>query len=144
MSKDIKVFVGSCFHCIASDPGETIPRPRGEALHASNPNEVIHFEYLYMGPSFDDAKYVMIVTDDYSNKIWLKQCKNADADSAAAVLIEWFAAFGMALQRVSEQCSHLDNTAMADIQKQLGTNNHFTTGTVRGQMIQSKLSISKS
>jgi Integrase zinc binding domain len=50
MSKDIKVFVGSCFHCIASAPGETTPRPMGEALHASKPNEVIHFDYLYMGP----------------------------------------------------------------------------------------------
>jgi Integrase zinc binding domain len=30
MSKDIKVFVGSCFHCIASAPGETTPRPMGE------------------------------------------------------------------------------------------------------------------
>jgi hypothetical protein len=34
-------------------------------LHASKPNEVIHFDYLYMGPSVDDAKYVLIVKDDY-------------------------------------------------------------------------------
>jgi hypothetical protein len=93
MSKDIKVFVGSCFHCIASAPGETTPRPRGEDLHASKTNEVSHFDHLYMGPSVDDAKYVLIVKDDYSNYVLLKQCKNADADSAAAVLIEWFAAF---------------------------------------------------
>jgi hypothetical protein len=67
MSRDIKVFVGTCFRCIASAPGETTPRPRGEALHASKPNEVIHFDYLYMGPSVDDAKYVLIVKDYYSN-----------------------------------------------------------------------------
>jgi hypothetical protein len=127
MSKDIKVFVGSCFHCIASAPGETTPRPRGEALHATKPNEVIHFDYLYMGPSVDDAKYVLIVKDDYSNYVWLKQCKNADADSTAAVLIEWFAAFGVAQQWVSDQGSHFKNNVMADIQKQLGTNHHFTT-----------------
>jgi hypothetical protein len=41
-NKDIKVFVCSCFHCIASAPGETTPIPMGEALHASKPNEVIH------------------------------------------------------------------------------------------------------
>jgi hypothetical protein len=76
MSKDIKVFVGSCFHCIASAPGETTPRPMGEALHASKPNEVIHFDCLYIVPSVDDVKYVLIVKDDYSNYVWLKQCKN--------------------------------------------------------------------
>jgi hypothetical protein len=59
MGKDIKVFVGSWFHCIASAPGETTPRPMGEALHASKPNEVIHFDYLHMDPSVDDDKYVL-------------------------------------------------------------------------------------
>jgi hypothetical protein len=43
------------------------------------------------------------------------------------VLIEWFAAFGVAQQWVSDQGSHFKNTVMADIQKQLGTNHHFTT-----------------
>jgi Integrase core domain/Integrase zinc binding domain len=129
MSKDIKVFVGSCFHLIASAPGETTPRPRGEALHASKLfNEVIHFDYLYMSPSVDDAKYVLIVKDDYSNYVWLKQCKNTDADSTAAALIEWFAAFGVAHQWISDQGSHFQNTVMAAaIQKKLGTNHHFTT-----------------
>jgi Integrase zinc binding domain len=46
MSKDITVFVGSCFHCIANDPGQNTPRPMGKALHASKPNEIIHFDYL--------------------------------------------------------------------------------------------------
>jgi Integrase zinc binding domain len=67
ISKYIKVFVGSCFHCIASAPGETTQRLMGEALHPSKPNEVIHFDYLYMGPSVYDLKYVLIVKDDYSN-----------------------------------------------------------------------------
>jgi uncharacterized protein YcbX len=114
VSKDIKVFVGSRFHCIASAQGETTPRPRGEALHAFKPNEIIHLDYLYMGPSVDDTKYVLIAKDDYSNYVWLKQCKNVDADSTAAVLIEWFAAFGVAQQWVSDQGSHFKNAVMAN------------------------------
>jgi transposase InsO family protein len=80
-----------------------------------------------MGPSVDDVKYVLIVKDDYSNYVWLKQCKNADAYSSAAVLIECFAAFGVAQKWVSDQGSHFKNKVMTDIQKQLGTNHHFTT-----------------
>jgi Integrase zinc binding domain len=87
MRKHVNVFVGSCFHCIASASGETTPRQRGEALHASKSNEVIHSDYLYMGPSVNDAKYVLIVKVVYSKYVWLKQCKNADATSTAAVLI---------------------------------------------------------
>jgi hypothetical protein len=115
MSKDIKVFVGSCFHCIASAPGETTQTPMGEALHASKSNEVIHFDYLYMSPSFHDVKYVLIVKDDCSNYVWLEQCKNAEAYSTAAVLIEWFAAFGVAQQWVSVQDSHFKNKLMTNI-----------------------------
>jgi hypothetical protein len=51
-----------------------------------------------MGPSTDDAKYVLIVKDDYSSYVWLKQCKKADPDSTVSVLIERFAAFGVAPQ----------------------------------------------
>jgi transposase InsO family protein len=103
------------------------PRPRGEAFHATKPKDVIHFNFVYVIPSVDDAKYVLIVKDDYSNYVLLKQCKNADADSTTAILIEWFAEFGVAKQWVSEQGSHFKNTVMADIQKHLGTNHHFTT-----------------
>jgi RNase H-like domain found in reverse transcriptase/Integrase zinc binding domain len=134
-SKDVKIFVGSCFHCIASSPGETTPRPRGEALRAIKPNEVIHFDYLYMGKSVDDAEFVLIVKDDFSNYVWLKKCKHADADSAVPVLIEWFAAFGVAPQWVSDQGSHFKNQVMTEEQKQLGTKHH----TLCGRMAQLKL-----
>jgi Integrase zinc binding domain len=87
MSNDVKVFAGSCFHCIASAPGETTPRPL-ETLHATKPNEVIQFDYLYMSLSVDDSKYVLIVKFDYSSYVWFKQCKKADADSTVSVPIE--------------------------------------------------------
>jgi hypothetical protein len=38
-------------------------------MHATKPNEVIHFDYLYMGKSVDDAEYVLIVKDDVSNYV---------------------------------------------------------------------------
>jgi transposase InsO family protein len=80
-----------------------------------------------MGSSTDGAKYVLIVKDDYSSYVRLKQCKKADADSTVSVLIEWFAVFGVAPQWVSDQGSHFKNHVMMDVQKQLGTNHHFTT-----------------
>jgi transposase InsO family protein len=96
-------------------------------MHATKPNEIIHFDNLYMGKSVDDAEYVLIVKDDFSNSVWLKQCKHADADSTASVLIKWFAAFGVAPRWVSDQGSHFKNQVMTKVQKQLCTKHHFTT-----------------
>jgi hypothetical protein len=77
---------------------ERVPKGYISHRHASKPDEVIHFDYLYMVSSFDDVKCVLIVKDDYSNYVCLKQCRNADAYSTAAVPVEWFAAFGVAQQ----------------------------------------------
>jgi Integrase core domain len=85
-------------------------------LHATKPNEVIHFDYLYMGKPVDDAEYVLIVKEDFSNYVWLKQCKHADADSTVSVHTEWFAAFGVATQWVSDQGSHFKNQVMTELQ----------------------------
>jgi Integrase core domain len=72
-------------------------------------------------------KYVLIVKDDYRNYVWLMQCKNADADSTAAVLIEWFAAFGVAPHWVSDRGSHFKNQVMTEVKRQLGASHLFTT-----------------
>jgi transposase InsO family protein len=45
----------------------------------------------------------------------------------SSLLIAWFAAFGVAAQWVSNQGSHFKNQVMTEVQKQLGTNHHFTT-----------------
>jgi Integrase zinc binding domain len=48
MAKDVKVFVQNCFHCAATIPRNKVPRPLGTQLHATKPNEILHFEFLYI------------------------------------------------------------------------------------------------
>eukprot|EP00171_Calliarthron_tuberculosum_P001128 IDg1128t1 len=50
MATDIDLFVRHCIHCVVSRTGETIPRPLGSALHGQYPNDVLHCDYLYVGP----------------------------------------------------------------------------------------------
>jgi hypothetical protein len=38
MDKDVKVFVQNCLHCVATIPGDKVPRPLGTQLHATKPN----------------------------------------------------------------------------------------------------------
>jgi hypothetical protein len=46
MDKDGKVFVQNCMHCVSSASGEKISRPLGTQIHATRPNEILHFGFL--------------------------------------------------------------------------------------------------
>jgi hypothetical protein len=56
MAKDVKVFVQNCLHCVATIPGDKVPRPPGTQLHATKPKEILHFDFLYIEFS-RDGKY---------------------------------------------------------------------------------------
>ena len=57
--------------------GDVVPRPLGETVHETAPNEVVHFDYLNVGGSGPQAsqglpedggfRYVLIIINDLSN-----------------------------------------------------------------------------
>ena len=66
LKEDVQTFCNTCLHCRSTIGGDRTPRPFGEALHASLPNEIIHFDFLYMGPSEKCYKYLLLIKDDLS------------------------------------------------------------------------------
>jgi hypothetical protein len=40
MAKDVKVFAQHCLHCVATIPGDKVPRFLGTQLHATKPDEI--------------------------------------------------------------------------------------------------------
>ena len=72
MKSDISVFCYTCLHCQSTIGGLRIPRPLGHTLHADKPNNLIHFDFLYMYPGEGDMKYVLIIKDDHSSYIMLE------------------------------------------------------------------------
>jgi hypothetical protein len=80
MAKDVKVFVQNCLHCVATIPRDKVPRPLGTQLHATKPNEILHFDYLYIGLSRDGKyQYLLLLKDDLSGYLWLVPCRTVDA-----------------------------------------------------------------
>ncbi len=53
LDNDVDQLVRRCLHCIVSRSGKLISRPLSHALHAERPNEVVHMDFLYMGPGVD-------------------------------------------------------------------------------------------
>jgi Integrase core domain/Integrase zinc binding domain len=128
MAKDVKVFVQNCLHCVATIHGDKVPRPLGTQLHAITPNEILHFDFLYIGLSRDGKyQYLLLLKDDLSGYLWLVPCRMADAAATVDALIRWFAVFGVVLLWISDRGSHSKNEVVQRVQKELKAKNHSTT-----------------
>ena len=66
-------FVRQCLHCADTRSGDVVPRPPGETVHGTAPNEVVHFDYLHVGGSGPQAsqglpenggfRYILVIMD---------------------------------------------------------------------------------
>jgi transposase InsO family protein len=125
---DVKVFVQNCLHCVATIPGDKVPRPLGTQLYATKPNEIIHFGFLIIGMSRDGKyQYLLLLKDDLSGYLWLVPCRTADAAATVDALMRWFAVFGVVLLWISNRGSHFKNEVVRRVQKELKAKHDFTT-----------------
>lgn len=126
MSQDVKNFVKSCLHCVATATGTVVPRPLGHALHASKPNQLLHFDFCFMSTGDNGVTYVLVLKDDFSGFVWLVSCKEANSEATADALISWFSSFGVVTQWVSDQGTHFKNQLVKLLCQKLKSRHHFT------------------
>jgi hypothetical protein len=126
LKADVKNFVTACLHCMVVD-GESIPRPWGEALHATKPNELIHFDWLSLPGSDEGLKYILVIKDDMSGFVRLHPSTNATAAETAAAMMEWFGLFGVVKTWVSDSGSHFKNEVITKMGRLFGAHHHFVT-----------------
>ena len=124
---DIKTFVNKCLHCQSTKGQIRVTREHAHTLHASKPNEILHFDYLYMSEGEQNWKYILILKDDFSSFVWLVKTRTCDTDSAVQALKDWITTFGAPKTWVSDQGSHFKNEVMAKLAATLGTRHHFTS-----------------
>jgi len=109
IDQDVREFINLCFHCIVTRTGKKIPRPLMSTLHASRPNEILHFDYIYMGQSSSDLKYGLVLKDDFSGYVWLLPFSTCDAISTADGLSKWINTFTVMDWWCSDRGSHFKN-----------------------------------
>lgn len=126
MDSDIKAFVHSCLHCLATHPAKVIPRPLGHGLHASKPNKLLHFDFCFMTPGEEGLKYVLILKDDHSGYVWLQACSDTTAETAASTFLKWFTTFGTVHQWVSDRGPHFKNELVKHLRESTKAHHHFT------------------
>jgi hypothetical protein len=80
MAKDVKVFVPNYLHCVATIPGDKVPRPLGMQLLAAKTSEILHFDFLYIGLSrVGMYQYLILLKYDLSGYLWLGPYRTVDA-----------------------------------------------------------------
>jgi len=115
--EDVRSFISSCLLCVLGKSGNKIPRPLSTTIHACKPNEVIHFDYLFLGENDKEQKYVLVVKDDLSGYCWLEPSASACSEHTAEVLARWMRIFTTPSIWVSDQGSHFKNEVLEYLAK---------------------------
>ncbi|KAF0735458.1 hypothetical protein Ae201684P_022368 [Aphanomyces euteiches] len=123
---DVKSFVSACLHCMVVD-GESMPQPWGEALHATKPNGLIHFDWVSFPQAANGVKHVLVIKDDMSGFVRLHASSTATSAETAAALMEWFSLFGVVKTWVSDCGSHFKNEVIDAMRRMFGAHHHFVT-----------------
>lgn len=109
MRRDAEDYVVECILCPLSKSGSKIPRPLALTLHGERSNQVIHFDYLFVGSSTAGKMYTLIVKDDIRGYCWLEPFIHATAAHAAQILARWIRKVSPPEFWVSDQGSHFIN-----------------------------------
>jgi RNase H-like domain found in reverse transcriptase len=87
LKADVDKFMASCLLWKLSQGGEAVPVPHAETIHTDEPSRILHFDYLYLGPSRSVERYCLIFKDDATAYVWLFACKKADAATTVQALM---------------------------------------------------------
>lgn len=67
LAEDVRAFVCACSHCLPTFGGKKITRPFSPAVHSTNPNDLLQFDYIDFRDSKKGEKYVLMLRDDHSD-----------------------------------------------------------------------------
>lgn len=126
MRSDVTEFVKQCIHCMVGKGGSKVPRPLSETLHGTLPNQVVHFDYLFMGHGINDMKYLLVIKDDISSYCWLCPSQMANSEHTAKELSRWIQTFTAMDCWVSDQGSHFKNMVLKGLAEDYKIRHHFT------------------
>lgn len=127
LHNDVSAFCNGSPHCVTTSGGIRLPRPYIHRMHAEKSNELLHVDYLYIGDGEEGLKYILILTDYFSNYVWVRCTKTCGAETTVQDLLEWFATFALVPTWNSEQESHFKNELLTYLASALHTKHNVTT-----------------
>eukprot|EP00918_Siedleckia_nematoides_P090338 GHVU01198592.1.p1 GENE.GHVU01198592.1~~GHVU01198592.1.p1 ORF type:complete len:894 (+),score=71.71 GHVU01198592.1:1173-3854(+) len=126
MANDIAQFCRECIHCMRGASDWVVPRPLGETMMATRPNEIVHVDYLTMDTATTGERYLLIVKCNYTGLVRLIECTRANAESTAKALSEWCRYYTPPEWLVSDGGSHFKNEVLELLTEQFHIKHHIT------------------
>lgn len=125
---DVQQFCKLCLHCAVADSREIVPRPFGEQMHATERNEILHYDFIHIGTAWAEPhyKYMLVIKDDYSGYINLYPAISPDHEVVVDSLLNWYSLFGISLIHISDRGSHFKNKVITSLNERLRVKHHFT------------------
>ena len=123
---DVRYFLRACSHCLSTVAGVKVPCPFDPAVHGTQANDLLQFDYIELGPSTEGSKYVLMLRDDHSDYKWFFAFPDTSAENAAHAIIDWCAAFGVPNGLMSDGPTHFKNETVRSVCKNLKVPHHFT------------------
>ena len=131
----MRALVRQCLHCADTRSGDVVPRPLDETIHGTAPNEVVHFDYLYVGENGPQAsqglsedggfRYIFAIMDDLSNFVSMEPVEVCTAETTAASLLTWCKTLEVPRVWVSDTATHFKNAISARLREALRVDHQF-------------------
>ncbi|GMF42754.1 unnamed protein product [Phytophthora fragariaefolia] len=112
-------FLASCLLCHHVNGGEVVPRPWRETYRCNERNQALHWDFLYLGESFGDLKYLLVLKDDASHYCELVKCELPTSTVAADAIMDWHSRFGTPRDWISDPGTHFKNDVINKLCAQL-------------------------
>ncbi|CAM9423298.1 unnamed protein product, partial [Sphacelaria rigidula] len=131
----VREFFRECLYCADSRAGDVVPRPLGETVHGTTPNEVVHFGFLCVGESgplasqglSKDAgfRYILVIMDDLSNFVALTPVAVCTTEMTAVSSLNWCKPLGVLRVWVSDTATHFKNAILARLREAFRVDHQF-------------------
>lgn len=95
-----------------SKRGNKVPCSLSSTLQVNMSNEVVHLDYLYLGESDLEQKYVQAVKDDLSGYCWLEPSSSASTEHVSELHAGWDRVFAAPSVWVFSRGVHFKNQTM--------------------------------
>lgn len=115
ISAMVKTFLASCLMCQHVKGGKIVMRPWAETFRCNERNGALHWDYVQLGNSFGDYKYLLVLKDDATHFCELVPCAVPTAAVTAEAILDWHSRYGAPRVWISDQGSHFKNLVMAEV-----------------------------
>ncbi|POM74373.1 Putative retroelement [Phytophthora palmivora] len=122
----VKTFLVSCHMCQHVKGGKIVMRPWAETFRCNERNGALHWDYVQLGNSLSDYKYLLVLKDDAIHFCELVPCAVPTAAVTAEAILDWHSRYGAPRVWISDQGSHFKNLVMAEVARRLTSGQRFT------------------